>query len=126
MEGERHEHNVVETSGGRRATISAAGGKRDECYQFAIAHIFAFNDNRAVQNLTVYGRVPPQMTPSAGVYTDTGHDHAVCLAVVTDHKFLGGAVQLAFQAGLECRTATIDEGDQRRQGHSRTAQDGWG
>ncbi|MER9140880.1 spore coat U domain-containing protein [Mesorhizobium sp. M0830] len=25
----------------------------------------------AVQNLTVYGRVPPQTTPSAGVYTDT-------------------------------------------------------
>ncbi|WP_348632909.1 spore coat U domain-containing protein [Mesorhizobium sp. M00.F.Ca.ET.216.01.1.1] len=25
----------------------------------------------AVQNLTVYGRVPPQATPSAGVYTDT-------------------------------------------------------
>lgn len=25
----------------------------------------------AAQNITVYGRVPPQMTPSAGVYTDT-------------------------------------------------------
>lgn len=27
--------------------------------------------NGAVQDLTVYGRVPPQTTPSAGVYTDT-------------------------------------------------------
>ncbi|TIN21147.1 MAG: spore coat U domain-containing protein [Mesorhizobium sp.] len=27
--------------------------------------------NGATQNLTVYGRVPPQTTPSAGVYTDT-------------------------------------------------------
>ncbi|KSV64860.1 spore coat protein U [Sinorhizobium sp. GW3] len=27
--------------------------------------------NGNVQNLTVYGRVPPQATPAAGVYTDT-------------------------------------------------------
>ncbi|RUY19730.1 spore coat U domain-containing protein, partial [Mesorhizobium sp. M7A.F.Ca.US.001.04.2.1] len=27
--------------------------------------------NGNVQNLTVYGRVPPQTTPAAGVYTDT-------------------------------------------------------
>jgi spore coat protein U-like protein len=27
--------------------------------------------NGNVQNLTVYGRVPPQVTPAAGVYTDT-------------------------------------------------------
>ncbi|AEG58263.1 spore coat U domain-containing protein [Sinorhizobium meliloti] len=27
--------------------------------------------NGDVQNLTVYGRVPPQVTPAAGVYTDT-------------------------------------------------------
>lgn len=27
--------------------------------------------NGSVQNLTVYGRVPPQTTPAAGVYTDT-------------------------------------------------------
>ncbi|MER9295295.1 spore coat U domain-containing protein [Mesorhizobium sp. M0621] len=27
--------------------------------------------NGSVQNLTVYGRVPPQATPAAGVYTDT-------------------------------------------------------
>ncbi len=27
--------------------------------------------NGATQTLTVYGRVPPQATPSAGVYTDT-------------------------------------------------------
>lgn len=27
--------------------------------------------NGTVQNITVYGRVPPQSTPAAGVYTDT-------------------------------------------------------
>lgn len=27
--------------------------------------------NGAIQNLTVYGQVPPQTTPAAGVYTDT-------------------------------------------------------
>ncbi len=27
--------------------------------------------NGSVQNVTVYGRVPPQTTPAAGVYTDT-------------------------------------------------------
>jgi len=27
--------------------------------------------NGAVQNINVYGRVPPQTTPAAGVYTDT-------------------------------------------------------
>ncbi len=27
--------------------------------------------NGNVQNLTVFGRVPPQATPAAGVYTDT-------------------------------------------------------